>query len=148
MLTFKKIIKLFFIVLLIQLINGYLFNYLNLNFFKLEHKVFDERPHEELILFMVVIGPIIETLFFQLFLYRLLNRLKIKNDLISVILMAFVFSQLHWYHWLYVVATFVNGLFLNYFYINSYKMKNERIAVLLTIVLHSTYNLYGVLFVY
>ncbi len=96
---------------------------------------------------VVVFAPIIETLIFQFLLYRLLNQMRIKNTLIIVIIMSFAFSQAHWYHWLYVVATFINGLFLNYYYVYIYKKKNELIAVLLTIALHSSYNLYGFLFV-
>lgn len=143
----KKIIQFFFLSLLFKILNGYIFNYLNQTVFLLETPFFEETPANELFFLVVVFAPIFETLICQLLLYRLLKHLKIKNTLIIVILMSFVFSQGHWYHWLYVVGTFVNGLFLNYFYIYIYKNKNELIAVLLTIALHASYNLYGFLFV-
>lgn len=143
----KKTIQFFFLLLLFKILNGYTFNYLNNTFFHLETPFFEEIPANELFFLLVVFAPIFETLTFQLLLFRLLNHLKIKNTLIIVILMAFAFSQAHWYHWLYVVGTFVNGLFLNYFYVYIYKNKNELIAVLLTIALHATYNLFGFLFV-
>ena len=143
----KKIIRLFFLIFLFKLINGYVFTYINSRYFKLENAIFEELSEKEMLLLAVVLAPIIETLIFQLFLYRLINKTRINNTSIIIILMSFVFSQAHWYHWLYVVASFINGLFLNYFYIYTYKKKNELIAVLLTIVLHSSYNLFGFLFV-
>ncbi len=143
----KKIIRLFFLIFLFKLINGYVFTYINSRYFKLENAIFEELSEKEMLLLAVVLAPIIETLIFQLFLYRIINKTRINNTLIIIILMSFVFSQAHWYHWLYVVASFINGLFLNYFYIYTYKKKNELIAVLLTIVLHSSYNLFGFLFV-
>ena len=143
----KKIIQFFFLLLLLKVFNGYIFSYLNNTVFHLENPIFEKIPENEMFFLLVVFAPIIETLIFQFLLYRLLNQMRIKNTLIIVILMSFAFSQAHWYHWLYVVATFINGLFLNYFYLYIHKKKNELIAVLLTIALHSSYNLYGFLFV-
>jgi len=143
----KKVIQLFFLILLFKIINGYVFTYINHRFFKLENVIFEELSEREMFLLAVVIGPIIETLIFQLFLYRFINKTRINNTSIIIILMSFAFSQAHWYHWLYVVAAFINGLFLNYFYLYTYKKKNEFIAVLLTIALHSSYNLFGFLLV-
>jgi len=143
----KKIIRLFFLIFLFKIINGYVFTYINSRYFKLENAIFEELSEKEMLLLAVVLAPIIETLIFQLFLYRIINKTRINNTSIIIILMSFAFSQAHWYHWLYVVASFINGLFLNYFYIYTYKKKNELIAVLLTIALHSSYNLFGFLFV-
>ncbi len=143
----KKFIQLFFLILLFKIINGYVFTYINHRFFKLENAIFEELSEKEMFFLAVVLAPIIETLIFQLFLYRLLDKTRINNMPIIIILMSFAFSQAHWYHWLYVVAAFINGIFLNYFYLYTYKKKNELIAVLLTIVLHSSYNLFGFLFV-
>lgn len=143
----KKIIRLFFLMFLFKLINGYVFTYINYRYFKLENAIFEELSEKEMLFLAVVLAPIIETLIFQLFLFRLINKTRINNTSIIIILMSFAFSQAHWYHWLYVVAAFINGLFLNYFYLYTYRKKNELIAVLLTIALHSSYNLYGLLFV-
>lgn len=139
----KKVIQLFFLILLFKIINGYVFTYINHRFFKLENAIFEELSEKEMFFLAVVLAPIIETLIFQLFLYRLLDKARINNTSIIIILMSFAFSQAHWYHWLYVVAAFINGLFLNYFYVYILKNKNELIAVLLTIVLHTSYNLFG-----
>lgn len=146
-LTDKKIIQLFFLILLFKIINGYVFTYINYRFFKLENVVFEELSEKEMFFLAVVLAPIIETLIFQLFLYRLLDKTRINNTSIIIILMSFAFSQAHWYHWLYVVAAFINGLFLNYFYIYILRNKNELIAALLTIALHTSYNLFGFFFV-
>lgn len=143
----KKILKLFFLLLFLKIVNGYLFNFINRSFFKLENKIFEQIPENEFLFLAVVFAPIIETLIFQLFLFRLLNKIGIKNTIVIVIIMSVAFSQAHWYHWLYVVGTFVNALFLNYFYVYVHQKKNELTAVLLTIALHSSYNLYGFLFV-
>ncbi|HQT23037.1 MAG: hypothetical protein B7X86_09215 [Sphingobacteriales bacterium 17-39-43] len=139
----KKFIQLFFLILLFKIINGYVFTYINHRFFKLENAIFEELSEKEMFFLAVVLAPIIETLIFQLFLYRLLDKTRINNMPIIIILMSFAFSQAHWYHWLYVVAAFINGLFLNYFYVYILKNKNELIAVLLTIALHTSYNLFG-----
>ncbi|WP_158542143.1 CPBP family glutamic-type intramembrane protease [Pedobacter chinensis] len=130
-----------------KIINGYIFNYLNVVFFKLNNDQFDKISENEFFYIAIFFAPLIETLIFQLFLYRFLKLLKIKNTYIIILIMSLAFSQAHWYHWLYVVAAFVNALLLNTFYLKVYKLKNEFIAVLLTIILHSSYNLYGCLFV-
>ncbi|MDP3469486.1 MAG: CPBP family intramembrane metalloprotease [Daejeonella sp.] len=143
----KKIVQLFFLIVLLKIINGYVFTYINHTYFKLDNLIFEKLSEKEILFMAVVLSPIIETLIFQLVLFRLLNKIGIHNSLIIIVLMSFAFSQVHWYHWLYVVAAFVSGLFLNYFYVCVYKNKNELIAVLLTIVLHSSYNLFGFLFV-
>lgn len=139
----KKIIQLFFLIFLFKIINAYVFTYINHRYFKLENAVFEKLSENELFYIAVVVSPIIETLLFQLLLYRILIKTGINNTSIIIILMSFAFAQAHWYHWLYVIASFINALFLNYFYVYVLRNKNELIAVLLTIVLHSFYNLYG-----
>ncbi len=139
----KKIIQLYFMILLFKITISYVFIYINYRFFKLENEIFEQLSEKEMFFFAIVFAPIIETLIFQLFLYRLLDKTRINNTSIIIIVMSFAFSQAHWYHWLYVVAAFINGLFLNYFYVYILKNKNELIAVLLTIALHTSYNLFG-----
>ena len=137
----KNIIKLFFYLLMLKMVNGYFFSFLSVNVFKYEIPSFEGSSKNEFLFFAVVLAPIFETLIFQLFLYNLLIRIGIKNEIIIILLLSFAFSQAHWYNWIYVFATFIGGLFLNYFFIYVLKAKNELIAVLLTIALHSTYNL-------
>lgn len=143
----KKIAQIFFVLLLIKIINGYLFTYINNRFFKLENGAFENLSEGELLFVAVVAAPIIETLFFQYGLYKVLNYLKVKNTLVLIGVMSLVFSQAHGYHWLYMLATFFSGLTLNYLYISTLRYKSEILAVLLTMAMHSLYNLFGVLFV-
>jgi hypothetical protein len=143
----KKLVQLFFLTILFKIINAYVFTYINNSFFKLENRIFEAFSEKEMFFIVVVLAPIIETLIFQLCLFQFLIKTRINNQSIIIILMSITFSLFHWYHWLYVLAVFVGGLFLNYFYIYVLKNKNELTAVLLTILLHSTYNLFGFLFV-
>lgn len=143
----KKLVQLFFLTILFKIINAYVFTYINNSFFKLENRIFEGLSEKEMFFIAVVLAPITETLIFQLSLYKFLINTRIKNQSVIIILMSITFSLFHWYHWLYVLAIFVGGLFLNYFYIYVLKNKNELIAVLLTILLHSSYNLFGFLFV-
>lgn len=143
----KKIIQLFFVIFLFKVINGYVFTYINHTYFKLDNEIFEELSEKDIFLIAVILSPIIETLIFQLVLYRLIIKTAISSISIIIILMSFAFSLAHGYHWLYVIAAFINGLFLNYFYVYVLRNKNELIAVLLTILMHSSYNLFGFLFV-
>lgn len=143
----RKIAQIFFVLLLIKIINGYLFTYINNRFFKLENRAFDNLSEGELFFVAVVAAPIIETLIFQYTLYKILNYLKVKNTLILIVLMSIVFSLAHSYHWLYMLATFFSGLILNHLYISTLKNRGEWLAVLLTVGLHLSYNLFGFLLV-
>lgn len=142
-----KIIKLFLIIFTLKILNGNIFNYLNNNYFLLETPFFEKIPENELFFLVVIFAPIFETLIIQFFLYRLLTKLRIENIYIKIIIMSFAFSLAHHYHWLYMVATFVGGLLINYFYVSVLKLRNELQAVFLTMALHASYNLFGFLFV-
>lgn len=143
----KKILKYFFISLFANIISGYVFNYLNILYFKLNNDQFEKISENEFFYIAVIFAPIIETLIFQFFLYRITQLLKIKNTYIVIVIMSFAFSQAHWYNWLYVVSTFFNGLFFNTLYVKIYRLKNEFYAILLVVIVHALYNLYGFLFV-
>lgn len=141
-----KIVKLFLVLLLLKILNSYFFTYLNNRFFKLENRTFDNLEEGELFFMVVIAAPIIETLICQYILYEFLNYLKVKNTIVLIVLMSIIFSLGHNYHWLYMVATFFSGLILNYLYISILKNRGEWIAILLTILMHSSYNLFGFLF--
>ena len=136
---------LFFLLLVI--LNGYFFNYLNSQFFKLNNNAFDSFTKQELFVVAVIIAPIIETLLFQFLLYNFLIFMKLKNVWQIIFIMSFIFSQVHWYNWLYVVATFFCALFFNLYYIFIVRSKNKFLAILMVTILHSLYNLFGFLFV-
>lgn len=143
----KKVFKTFFFCLLYAVIIGYAFNFINSNFIHFENAKHNSLSRNEIIFISLVFAPVIETLFCQHLLYKLLVSIKVRNDTINIFIMSFVFSQLHWYHWTYVLMVFFGSLSLNYFYIKTFKIKNEITAFILTIFLHLLYNLYGFLFV-
>lgn len=142
-----KIIQLLFLLFLLSILNGYMFSYINSRFFQLENEAFDDLSRKEFFFAAVIFAPIIETLIFQYGLYNFLDYLKLKNALIIIVLMSFIFSLVHHYHWIYMVATFSSGLILNYLYVTILRSRGELIAVLLTTAMHSSYNLFGFLFV-
>lgn len=144
----KKILQLLFIYFILSVINGYIFFFLNSHFFHLKNNKVQGLSQIELNFLALIIAPIFETLFFQFLLYTIFKTvLKIKNEVIIIILMSLVFSSAHHYHWLYMCTTFVGGILLNIFYTSVLKIKDEKYAILFTMLFHFLYNLYGFLFV-
>ena len=141
-----KMLKRFFLFLSLSIGNGYLFVFINKEFFQFNIAEFQNLSPSELILFTIFVAPVIETLFFQFYLFKLLKRSRyFRNDTLCIIVMSVIFSQCHWYNWLYVMMTFVGGLILNTYYVSI--LQSTRHSFFLTMLLHSTYNLYGLLFV-
>ena len=81
----KKVIQLFFLILLFKIINGFVFTYINYSFYKLENAIFEKFSENELFYIAVVFAPIIETLIFQLSLYKFLNQIRIKNAIVIIL---------------------------------------------------------------
>ena len=142
-----KIYKIFVGYLILAILNGYFFNFINDTFFHFTNPEFDKLSEKEAFFLTVIIAPIIETLILQVLIYKILRHVGIKNGYICIGIMSVIFSQMHWYYWLYVVMTFVSGLIINSFYIKLIKLKNTTWAFLFTMSLHLSYNLYGFLFV-
>lgn len=141
-----KIIRLFLICLLIMIINGYFFNYLNDNYFHYVQDVsIEDLPRFAQFFLAIIIGPLIETALVQVIPNKILRSLKISNLVILILIPSILFAAAHTYHNLYVAMTFFSGMVLNYFYIESQKM--SKYPFLLTALLHALYNLYGFLFV-
>lgn len=131
---------------ILAILNGYCFNFLNDYYFHLESELPAGISHKEMAFLAIFVAPFLETLIFQYMLYAGLTKvLRIKNNLICVLLMSLVFSQMHWYNWLYVIMTFFSGVILNSFYITF--LNRTRYYFMLTVLFHALYNLYGVLFV-
>lgn len=141
-----RILGWFFLGFLLAILNGYIFNLINDCWVKVEVNSFDEYSLPETILLVVFLAPLVETFFFQFLLFKLLaDYLKITSNTMCIIIMSLVFSQAHWYHWLYVIMTFFSGIILNAFYV-TFRRKNKSIFWITTL-LHASYNLYGILFV-
>lgn len=142
----NKIIHLFLICLLIKIINGYFFIYLNDNYFHYVQDVsIDNLPRFAQFFIAIIIAPLIETLILQVIPNKTLRLLKISNLVILILIPSILFAAAHTYHNLYVAMAFFSGIVLNYFYIESQKISKH--PFLLTALLHALYNLYGFLFV-
>lgn len=134
-------------ILTIIILNGYFFNYINNTFFYYENN--EENGFTNLsvplkYVIIVVIAPLIETFIFQMTPYIVLNMLKIKTKYLLVIIPSILFSLGHIYNPIYMCMTFIGGVFLNIYYYES--KKHTHHYFLLTALIHSFYNLYGILF--
>lgn len=146
----KQILVLTIVCFLLNIANGYLFNYINDNYFHLSD---DENPLFELpkimqLILGIIIAPIIETVLCQVLPFAALNALKVVNKKIFILIPSVLFALMHTYHWLYVAMAFFIGLVLNYYYykIQTYSEYAEY-SFALTALLHALHNLYGFLFI-
>ena len=141
----RKILTLTLMVFVLILLNSYFFILLNELFFHFPNSGNDleNRPFSEKFLIGVVVAPLLETFFAQYLLIKLL-RIKIKNQTYLLLLSSLFFASMHYYNWLYVLVTFFSGLALNYYYLEIEKI--SKYSFLLTAMVHSLYNLYGLLF--
>jgi len=136
----------FILFFILAVVNGYFFNFINDYYFHIETKLPTGISQKEMAFLAVFVAPFLETLIFQYLLHAGLTKvLNVKSNLVCVLLMSFVFSQIHWYNWLYVIMTFFSGIILNSFYITF--LNRTRYYFMLTVLFHALYNLYGVLFI-
>jgi membrane protease YdiL (CAAX protease family) len=61
---------------------------------------------------LVIFGPVLETLLFQVGIISLVKRILPKLPIVSVIVSAFLFGLSHFYSGIYIYYTFIIGLFL------------------------------------
>lgn len=132
--------------LIIAVLNGYLFLFINNSFIHFNNHKINSLSSIERYFLVLFIAPIIETVVFQFLLYKLIKN-KIHNVWIAILLMSFVFSQAHWYHWIYVLMTFFGGIIINHFYVTVYKKEGDWTSFWLTVMLHFCYNFYGLIFI-
>ena len=137
----KRIILLF----CLSTINGYFFNFLNDKYFHLTTHVFGQTPKMELLFISVVAAPIAETYLLQYLPNLILTKLRVKNTFLLIVLPSILFAFGHTYFWLYVFMTFFSGLILNYLFL--YLKGKTPYYILITMLFHAMYNLFGFLFV-
>lgn len=142
------LVCMFSIILFLAILNGYFFNWINDTFFNynnnFENGLKDFSIIEKFII-IIIVGPIIETLIFQYLPNEALEKLKVINKKILIIMPSILFAACHYYKPIYIVMTFFSGILLNTFYIKCKTQTN--LYFVLTVLLHSMYNLYGYLFV-
>ncbi|MDU1904949.1 MAG: CPBP family glutamic-type intramembrane protease [Dysgonomonas sp.] len=88
-----------------------------------------------------IIHPIIETLIFQLLIKYILDKLKLKNFYLILIIMTLLFTIAHGY---FQPLLFLNLLFtctiINIYYLKMQKKESTQQAALYTIILHALNN--------
>ncbi|MCC6289168.1 MAG: CPBP family intramembrane metalloprotease [Chitinophagaceae bacterium] len=142
----KRIFFFTILCLIASIFNGYLFNWLNNNFFHYSiNKSIDHFGKPEKSILALLISPIIETLLFQYIPNLILLKMKISNKYLLIIIPSIFFGLSHTYHFLYAIMAFCGGMILNYYYL---EMKRKtRYYYWATALIHSLYNLYGLLFI-
>jgi ABC-type phosphate transport system permease subunit len=137
-----KIIFVFVLCLSASILNGYFFNYINdqyvhypdtdngLGKFSAIQKFF----------MVVLVAPLIEAALLNLLPNIILTKLKITNEYILVLIPSIVFGLWHYYHLIYIVATFILGILWNGYYV--YSKKRGWCAYWLVALVHAVYNLY------
>ncbi|MBV8325756.1 CPBP family glutamic-type intramembrane protease [Chryseobacterium sp.] len=140
----KRVFILFLCCLAISIGVSYSFNFFNDHFF--HFKASGNQDEEVPTFYILLLGPLLETVIFQYVVYNFLSYIKIKKDWICIILMSLIFSLVHYYSIFYVLMVFFSSLASHYFYITTLK-KNAILSFFGTFLLHSMYNLFGYLFV-
>lgn len=137
----------FFYCLILSIANGYFFNYLNDKYIHYSSNENGLSEFSKLVKFIiiVIIAPLVETLIFNLFPNEILKKFGINNNFLLVIIPSIFFSLFHLYHPIYSLMAFIGGLIMNNYYL--YNQKKCANAFLMVALLHSSYNLYGYLFV-
>ncbi|WP_416336214.1 type II CAAX prenyl endopeptidase Rce1 family protein [Chryseobacterium flavum] len=145
----KKLIIFFLISFALALLNGYFFNYINDTYlhFDVNYNKYQNISKNELNFISVFIAPFLETFIFQYLPYLILTKwIKISNTVFCIIIMSIIFSSVHYYNWLYIIMTFFGGIILNNLYIY-YSKHSCKYSFILTVLFHSLFNLYGLLFI-
>ncbi|WP_376779800.1 CPBP family glutamic-type intramembrane protease [Chryseobacterium flavum] len=145
----KKLIIFFLISFALALLNGYFFNYINDTYlhFDVNYNKYQNISKNELNFISVFIAPFLETFIFQYLPYLILTKwIKIRNTVFCIIIMSIIFSSMHYYNWLYIIMTFFGGIILNNLYIY-YSKHSCKYSFILTVLFHSLFNLYGLLFI-
>ncbi|TAG30379.1 MAG: CPBP family intramembrane metalloprotease [Sphingobacteriia bacterium] len=142
-----KKFHLFVLCLIAAITNGYVFNYLNVKYF---HYSSNENGLSEYsknwkIIMIIIVVPIVETLVFNIIPNKVLKKFGVESTFILVIIPSIFFSIFHFYHPIYGMMALFGGIIMNYYFLHSHN--NLKTAFLLAALLHSSYNLYGYLFV-
>jgi len=103
----------------------------------------DRMSHAKIIILTVIIGPIIETFFFQTAFFKGLLHFKFFKDnmFLIVLLSASVFAFVHYYSIAYIVFAFYGGIILALCYSAILKESNDhKTASIITVIIHSLRN--------
>ena len=126
---------------LISLITAILTVYVDhLNIHFLTPPLFEEKTIVYAFITGIIISPVVETLIFQWFIYKVFKRFKFfRNQVRYIILVsAFLFGMAHFYHLYYMIGTFFSGIIYMSVYIS--KVSNKKLAYWLAVLTHSLSN--------
>lgn len=140
-----KLARLFLIYFTLAIINGYLFNFLANNSESEVDYGFEGMNPIIKFLAIVVIAPVLETYLINYYPIKILERWKVHNRILLIIIPSIIFSLFHYYNLIYVFMAFFGGLIMNSYYIINREFSDKAIYWLM--LLHSMYNLFGYLFV-
>lgn len=141
----RKIYLTFSVCLVLSILNGYFFNYVNTI---LQLDVNNDLVKQEVsfhFVTVVLIAPVLEALIFQYLPNVLLQNIGVENKVILIVLPSILFSLMHFYNWVYIIMAFNGGIILNSYYVFIKQKTGHPLAYVS--LLHSLYNLYGFLFI-
>ena len=136
--------KLFILVFIIMLVSNFLIGVLNYFFTNNNNSIQTKEIDISVahIVLAVIIAPLLETALSQRFIIGL-SRFYIKNNLICVIISAFIFGLLHYSSILKIFQTMIMGFCLGLFY--TVLKKKRANAFFQTATLHSSWNLFAMI---
>lgn len=141
-----NIFFLLFAFLLIAILNGHFFNWLD-KILGHDFKGYDFPKMTPLMkaILIIIVAPIIETILFQYLPIILTRKFIIQKKWVVITLSALLFSIFHIYNITYFFMALIGGLLMGTFYhIAEYKKLSP---ILFTFLLHASYNMYGYIFV-
>ena len=131
--------------LLLSIINGYIFGWINSHFNQeIGQSDISILSFMDKLFLIVFFAPIIETLGFQ-YIPIEFSLKYLKRDWAAILLSSLLFCSLHIYNPVYTIMAFIGGIILSRYYL--FVRKQNKIPLIYTILFHSIYNLYGLLFV-
>ena len=142
-----KLATLFIFLLVVALLNGYFFNWLNESFY---HSESDENGLSDFskpskFMLIVVIVPFVETYVFQYLPNIILQKMNIRNNFVLIVMPSLLFGCAHFYSWIYAAMAFFGGICINILYV--YAKTRTNYYFLIVTGFHALYNLYGFFFV-
>jgi hypothetical protein len=143
----SSLIPLFAGLLVLAILNGYLFNLINDRFFHYTNEAnrLDQFSPLGRFMMIVVLAPLTETALLQTLPNIILTKCKLRSRFWLILIPSVLFGAGHFYFWLYAVMALVGGIFLNTLYLTAKERTRHYFAI--TMLFHALYNLHGYLFV-
>ncbi len=133
----------FLFCLVLLLLNSTVFSTIEFFYFSGMH----QNPiQNESMAFRIAIGviltPIVETYVFQSLPNLIMNKIKVKNIFLRIVIPSLIFALSHNFNVIYICMAFCAGLVFNCMYL-TYKDNNNKYAFILVVVIHASYNFFA-----